>query len=62
MAIQQLKFRESNKIVQTWNNQKDWQMFLANLSYNFSFGRTFKGIQRKVDNSENDSGVMSTGK
>ena len=38
------------------------QMLLVSLSYNFSFGRTFKGIQRKVNNSDNDSGVMGTGK
>mgnify|MGYP000779869988 FL=1 len=37
-------------------------MFLVSLSYNFSFGRKFKAIQRKVNNSDNDSVVMSTGK
>jgi len=37
-------------------------MFLVSLSYNFSFGRKFKVTQRKVNNSDNDSGVMSTGK
>ena len=30
--------------------------------YNFSFGRKFKTGQRRVNNSDNDSGVMSTGK
>lgn len=38
------------------------QMFLASVSYNFSFGRKFKTGQRRVNNSDNDSGVMSTGK
>ena len=38
------------------------QMFLASVSYHFSFGRKFKAGQRKVNNSDNDSGVMSTGK
>lgn len=38
------------------------QLFLVNLSYNFSFGRKFKVMQRKVSNSDNDSGVMNTGK
>ena len=38
------------------------RMFLVSLSYNFSFGRKFKVTQRKVNNSDNDSGVMSTGK
>ena len=37
-------------------------MFLVNFSYNFSFGRSFKTAQRKVTNSDNDSGVMGTGK
>lgn len=34
------------------------QLFLVNLSYNFSFGRKFKVMQRKVSNSDNDSGVI----
>ena len=38
------------------------RMFLVSLSYNFSFGRKFKTTQRKVNNSDNESGVMSTGK
>ena len=38
------------------------QMFLASVSYHFSFGRKFKAGQRKVNNSDNDSGVMSIGK
>ena len=38
------------------------RLFLVKLSYNFSFGRTFKAGQKKVNNSDNDSGVMSTGK
>lgn len=38
------------------------RMFLVTFSYNFSFGRTFKSTQRKVHNSDDNSGVMSTGK
>ncbi len=38
------------------------KLFTVSVSYNFSFGRTFKTAQRKVNNSDNDSGVMSTGK
>lgn len=38
------------------------RLFLLNFSYNFSFGRSFKSTQRKVNNSDNASGVMSTGK
>lgn len=38
------------------------QMFLASVSYNFSFGRKFKAGKRRVNNSDNDSGVMSSGK
>lgn len=38
------------------------RMFLVSLSYNLSFGRTFKAAQRKVHNSDDNSGVMSTGK
>lgn len=32
------------------------------LSYNFSFGRKFKSTSKRLDNSDNDSGVMSVGK
>lgn len=42
--------------------QESSRMFLVSLSYNFSFGRKFKTAQRKVNNSDNSSGVMSTGK
>ncbi len=38
------------------------RLFLAKVSYNFSFGRTFKAGQKKVNNSDNDSGVMNTAK
>ena len=38
------------------------RLFTVSVSYNFSFGRTFKTAQRKVNNSDNDSGVMSSGK
>ena len=32
------------------------------LTYNFSFGRTFTGGQKRLNNADNDSGVMQTGK
>lgn len=38
------------------------QMFILQLTYNFSFGRSFKSGGKRVSNSDNDSGVMSTGK
>jgi len=38
------------------------QMVALQLTYNFSFGRKFSGGQKRVNNSDNDSGVMSTGK
>jgi len=38
------------------------RMLMFNLTYNFSFGRTFKSEQKRLNNADNDSGVMSTGK
>lgn len=38
------------------------RMFLLRLTYNFSFGRTFKSEQKRLNNADDDSGVMSTGK
>ena len=38
------------------------RMFLINLTYNFSFGRTFNSGQKRLNNADNDSGVMSSGK
>jgi len=38
------------------------RMFLAKFTYNFSFGRKFSSGQKKVDNQDTESGVMSTGK
>ena len=38
------------------------RMFLLKLAYNFSFGRTFKAGQKRLNNADDDSGVMSTGK
>jgi hypothetical protein len=37
-------------------------MFLMSLTYNFSFGRKFNANRKRLDNSDDDSGVMSTGK
>ena len=38
------------------------RMFLLRLTYNFSFGRSYKAGQRRLNNADEDSGVMSTGK
>jgi len=38
------------------------RMFLMQFTYNFSFGRKFKGDQKRLNNTDDDSGVMSTGK
>ena len=32
------------------------------LTYNFSFGRSFQSGQKRVNNSDSDSGVMNAGK
>ncbi|KAA6314224.1 TonB-dependent receptor SusC, partial [termite gut metagenome] len=37
-------------------------MLLVRFAWNFSFGRTFKADQKRLNNSDDDSGVMSTGK
>ncbi|MDR1403002.1 MAG: carboxypeptidase-like regulatory domain-containing protein [Tannerellaceae bacterium] len=38
------------------------QMLYVRLTWNFSFGRTFSAEQKKLNNTDDDSGVMSTGK
>ncbi len=38
------------------------RMLVCRLSWNFSFGRTFKAGQKRINNKDDDSGVMSTGK
>ena len=38
------------------------RLLVFNLTYNFSFGRAFTGGQKRLNNADNDSGVMSTGK
>lgn len=38
------------------------RLLLTKLTWNFSFGRTFKAEQRRLNNTDEDSGVMSTGK
>ena len=38
------------------------RLFVVSLTYNFSFGRTYKAGQKRLNNADNDSGVMSTGK
>lgn len=38
------------------------RLFVVSVSYNFSFGRTYKAGQKRLNNADNDSGVMSTGK
>jgi len=38
------------------------RLLVFQLTYNFSFGRIFTGGQKRLNNADNDSGVMSTGK
>ena len=38
------------------------RLFVVTVSYNFSFGRKYSAGQKKLNNADNDSGVMSTGK
>ena len=38
------------------------RMLLLRFAYNFSFGRSFKAGQKRLNNTDDDSGVMSTGK
>jgi hypothetical protein len=38
------------------------RMVILRLTYNFSFGRTFSASQKRLNNTDDDSGVMSTGK
>ena len=38
------------------------RLLAFNLTYNFSFGRVFTGGQKRLNNADNDSGVMQTGK
>lgn len=49
-------FRKSNYV------KESSRLFLVTVSYNLSFGRKFKSGQKRLQNSDNDSGVMSTGK
>ena len=53
---QHASYKKSNYI------NESSRMFLLRLSYNFSFGRSFKSGQKRLNNSDDDSGVMSTGK
>ena len=50
---QYASFRRSNYI------KESSRLFIATISYNFSFGRKFSAGQKKVNNADNDSGVMS---
>jgi hypothetical protein len=38
------------------------RMLMVRFSYNFSFGRTFKAGERRLNNADEDSGVLNTGK
>ena len=53
---QHASYKKSNYI------NESSRMFVLRLSYNFSFGRNFKSGQKRLNNSDDDSGVMSTGK
>jgi hypothetical protein len=53
---QYASYKKSNYINETS------RMLLLRFNYNFSFGRTFKANQKRLNNADDDSGVMSTGK
>ena len=53
---QYASYKKSNYI------KESSRMFLLRLTYNFSFGRTFNAGQKRLNNADDDSGVMSTGK
>jgi len=38
------------------------QLVIATFSYNFSFGRKYKDVQKKINNSDSDSGIIKAGK
>ncbi|MDR0428852.1 MAG: carboxypeptidase-like regulatory domain-containing protein [Tannerellaceae bacterium] len=38
------------------------RMIAVRVAWNFSFGRTFKAEQKRINNADDDSGVMSSGK
>ena len=38
------------------------RLFFLRFTYSFSFGRTFDAAQKRLDNTDNDTGIMSTGK
>lgn len=38
------------------------RLLMVHFSYNFSFGRTIKSAQKRLQNNDSDSGVMSSGK
>jgi hypothetical protein len=38
------------------------RLVMVQLTWNFSFGRKFSSTEKRLDNSDNDSGIMSTGK
>jgi hypothetical protein len=42
--------------------QETSRMLFISLSWNFSFGRTFNAGEKRLNNTDEDSGVMSTGK
>lgn len=53
---QYASYKKSNYI------KESSRMVAVTLSYNFSFGRKFNVGQKRISNSDEDSGVMSTGK
>jgi hypothetical protein len=38
------------------------RLLVLNYTYNLSFGRKFKSDEKRLDNADNDSGVMTSGK
>jgi hypothetical protein len=53
---QYASYKKSNYI------KESSRMIILQLTYNVSFGRTFKAGQKRLNNADDDSGVMSTGK
>ncbi len=65
-------YKQNKVLTENWNEYASYKkvnyikessrLFVVTASYNFSFGRKFKAGKQRVVNSDNDSGVMSSGK
>lgn len=63
----ELKVRSDNRNQYVSNTRTEFvndsaQMFLLQVSWNFSFGRKHQSAGKRLNNTDNDSGVMSVGK